>query len=49
MRLPAEVFNKRGKRMRVALGEMITPEQQSAFADISAFGAYLRDRVYKHF
>ena len=49
LRLPAEVFNKRGKRMRVALGEMITPEQQSAFADISAFGAYLRDRVYKHF
>ena len=49
LRLPAEVFNKRGKRMRVALGEMITPEQQSAFADISAFGAYLRDRVYKQF
>ena len=49
LRLPAEVFNKRGKRMRVALGEAITPEQQREFADIADFGTYLRNTVYKQY
>lgn len=49
LRLPSEVFNKRGKRMRVALGEAITPEQQRGFADIADFGTYLRNTVYKQY
>lgn len=49
LRLPAEVFNKRGKRMRVAFGEVIAPERQMEFDDIADFGAYLRNTVYKQY
>lgn len=46
LRLPAEVFNKRGKRTRIAIGEIITPEMQDQFDDIHSFGEYLRNKVY---
>lgn len=47
LRLPAEVFNKRGKAIRIVLGNIITPQDQDGFTDIAAFGRYLRDKVYE--
>lgn len=47
LRLPSEVFNKRGKRTRIALGGIITPEQQNEFDDLTKFGDFLRKSVYK--
>lgn len=49
LRLPAEVFNKRGKRTRIAIGEIITPDQQQEFKDIDAFRDFLRNKVYKQY
>jgi len=46
LRLPSEVFNKRGKRTRISIGEMITPEQQSKFKDVDGLRAFLRSSVY---
>ena len=49
LRLPAEVFNKRGKRTRIAIGKVIMPEQQDEFTDIRSFGEFLRSKVYNQF
>jgi len=49
LRLIAEVFNKEGKSTRIAIGEIITPEQQSEFSDIRQFGDFLRNKVYNQF
>lgn len=46
LRLPAEVFNKRGKRTRIVIGEIITPEHQAEFTDLHQFGKFLRNQVY---
>ena len=46
LRLPAEVFNKRGKTTRVALGEIILPEQLQKFEDIGELRDFLRNKVY---
>lgn len=46
LRLPSEIFNKRGKRTRIALGDIITPEEQNEFTDLQKFGAFLRNKVY---
>ena len=47
LRLIPEVFNKSGKRTRIALGEIITPAQQRTFNDINSFREYLRKNVYE--
>jgi len=47
LRLPAEVFNKRGKPVRVGIGQIITPERQRKFKDVASFGDYLRKCVYE--
>lgn len=49
LRLPSEVFNKRGKRTRIAIGPIITPKQQDEFTDIHLFGEFLRDMVYNQY
>lgn len=46
LRLPSEVFNKRGRQTRISMGEIITPEQQSHFKDMDGFRAFLRSSVY---
>ena len=46
LRLPGEVFNKGGKRTRIAIGETITPEVQKEFDDIGDFREFLRNKVY---
>ena len=49
LRLPAEVFNKRGKRTRIAIEPVITPEQQAEFTDIGQFRDFLRNKVYNQY
>ena len=49
LRLPAEVFNKGGRIQRIAIGEMITPQQQAEFSDIRHLGDFLRDKVYNQY
>lgn len=47
LRLPGEVFNKRGKTMHVMIGPVISVEEQKRFGnDIENFAAFLRSRVY---
>lgn len=46
LRLPSEVFNKEGKRTRVALGPVITPEKQAEYRDLNEFAEFLRVSVY---
>lgn len=47
LRLCGEVFNKRGKTIRLGIGETISPEQQAACPDTDALGAFLRKSVYE--
>jgi putative hemolysin len=43
LRLPAEVFNKRGKTMHIGIGKVISVEEQKRFGhDLRGFGEYLR-------
>lgn len=45
--LPRELFKKRGKTLRVTIGEPVMPEEQLKFkGDADALGAYLRERTY---
>lgn len=46
LRLPAEVFNKSGKDVRVRIGEIISPAEQNEFNDLQEFKAFLRNSVY---
>ena len=46
LRLPKEIFTKHGKRMRIGIGPVITPEKQKEFNDLAEFGNYLRSSVY---
>ena len=46
LRLPAEVFNKRGKVSEIALGEFISPQQIRDFDDIGMLRDFLRNKVY---
>lgn len=49
LRLLAEVFNKKGKRIRIAIGDIISPEQQAEFNDLGKFGVFLRNKVYNQY
>ena len=49
LRLPAEVFNKKGKKIRIARGKIITAQQQREINDIGQFGLLLRNKVYNQF
>ena len=46
VRLPAEVFNKKHKKIRIRVGNPISVKEQDAFKDISTYGRYLRARTY---
>jgi len=46
LRLPAEVFNKRGKVTRIAIGEIIPPEQLQRYESIDELRDFLRNKVY---
>ncbi len=47
LRLPAEVFRKRGKTLHISIGEPITVEQQAQFKDPEQLGAFLRQKTYE--
>lgn len=46
MRLPTEVINKAGKRNRLAVGPVISPDTIQSFEDIPSLTAFLRSSVY---
>lgn len=46
LRLPGEVFNKRGKPVRIVCGDVITPERQRSFVTAEAFRTFLRNTLY---
>ncbi len=46
VRLPAEVFNKKHKKIRIRVGNPISVKEQDTFTDISTYGRYLRARTY---
>lgn len=49
LRLPAEVFNKREKVTRIALGEIIPPEELQKHEDIYELRDFLRNKVYNQY
>lgn len=46
LRLPSELFNKRGQVHRIGIGETITVQEQEQFTDAVSLGAFLRQVVY---
>ena len=47
LRLPSEVFNKKGMTMRIGIGKVISVEEQKRFGnDVHAFRDFLRGSVY---
>jgi len=46
LRLPSEVFNKRGRIQRIGIGELISPGELSHFPDLPSLGDFLRKKVY---
>ncbi len=47
LRLPSEIFNKRGKQPRISIGSLISVEEQSRFQNPASLGAFLRKKVYE--
>ena len=46
VRLPAEVFNKKHKKIRIRIGNPVSVKEQDTFKDISTYGRYLRAKTY---
>jgi putative hemolysin len=46
VRLPAEVFNKKHKKIRIRIGNPVSVKEQDTFSDVSTFGRYLRAKTY---
>ena len=46
VRLPAEVFNKKHKKIRIRIGNPVSVKEQDTFSDISKYGRYLRAKTY---
>lgn len=47
LRLPTEVFNKKGYNFRVSVGEIITPETLAQYSTPEELGAFLKQETYK--
>ncbi len=47
LRLPSEVFNKRGRIERIGAGEIISAEELSLYPDPASLGTFLRKKVYE--
>ena len=47
LRLPSELFNKRGKTARIMIGDLIAVSTQDEMRSEEEFGEYLRGSVYK--
>jgi putative hemolysin len=46
LRLPTEVFNKKGYNFRVSVGEIITPETMAQYSTPEELGAFLKQQTY---
>jgi putative hemolysin len=46
LRLPSELFNKRGQVHRIGIGPVISVQEQEQFSDAVSLGTYLRQAVY---
>jgi len=46
LRLPSEVFNKRGKLTRIRINKPVSPQEQDEYSDIEKFSAFLRSTIY---
>ena len=46
LRLCHEITNKKGKPVRVGIGEVISVEEQKQYTDLQEFKAFLRSKVY---
>jgi putative hemolysin len=46
VRLPAEVFNKKHKKIRIRIRNPVSVKEQDSFSDISTYGRYLRAKTY---
>ncbi|MBQ3323412.1 MAG: lysophospholipid acyltransferase family protein [Muribaculaceae bacterium] len=47
LRLPTEVFNKKGYNFRVSIGDIITPETLAQYSTPEELGAFLKQETYK--
>jgi putative hemolysin len=47
LRLPSEVFNKKGQQPRIGVGKTISVEEQEYFKDLGTFGNFLRKTIYE--
>jgi len=47
IRILHELFNKKKQRPRMAIGKIITVDEQKQFPDVESFGAFLRKSVYE--
>lgn len=47
LRLPSELFNKRGEVVKVVIGRPIMPQKQECYTDIKDFRNFLRSSVYE--
>lgn len=47
LRLPVEVFNKKGYNFRVTVGDIISPENLEQFSSPEELGAFLKQETYK--
>ncbi len=46
LRMPFELFNKKGKVHRIGIGNIISVEEQKQFIDGESLGVFLREAVY---
>jgi len=46
LRLPSEVFNKRKQQPRIAIGNIISVQEQEKYLDIEDLNLFLRKAVY---
>ena len=47
LRQPSELFNKKEKKHRIGIGNIISVQEQEKYADTESFGAFLRKTVYE--
>ena len=46
VKLPSELYNKKGKKIRVRIGTPILVKEQNEFEDVREFGRFLRMKTY---
>ena len=46
MRLPRELFNMTGKKVKVTIGEPIMPDKIREYKDLESLGKFLREKTY---